>query len=1104
MEPAKSANAPPSPASPPSADLVPVQQFIKSLSECELFPAEEVQAWLADLEPAQGQDTRLLAQTLVKQGRLTRYQAQMLCQGRTKGLVLGNYVILDKVGQGGMGMVFRAQHRRMKRVVALKVLTPAITKNPTAVQRFLREVEAAAKLNHPNIVAAFDADEAQGVHFLVMEFVDGADLAQLVKKQGPLPIDQAVQCVLQAARGLEHAHAAGIIHRDIKPHNLLLASAIGYRPSAIGQKGEPISGLIAEGRQPIAVVKILDMGLARIEGTANAPGQAGAAELTQSGTIMGTCDYMAPEQAMNTKRADQRADIYSLGCTLYYLLTARATYGGETAMEKLMAHQQDPIPSLLQARPEVPQQLETIYQKMLAKKPEERYQSMTEVIAALEGLGSQPSGGDRPSTSCQLPKAGAAELTDDYLRPAALDESQSDLDNPTVGASKSMLVPAGLGGWLQGKGKWLAAAVLGLAALLLLGLAIFRVDTPEGTFVIETDDPQIAVMLDKAGGVIVHDQKTQRKFTLKGSQHRLPTGDYELEVADSSGLAFNTRLFTIKRGENTIVRASFEKATPGGQQPPKQRPVIIDLIPLVDVQKDAVKGTWKSDKRNLVSDIGDDKDISQLRFPYHAPAEYNLQVKFRHHGGNKVNNVYGPFAGKAVGGYFSKRDFKLGKSDSNPIKLLQEIQFNQPYTLKLEVREKSVTAYLDGTRIVEWHPDERDFANLEPAREGKIGLLHWGSRVTYESVQVTEITGQGRFTRPDDPAAKKAAQLQAAVDDAWIKSVQALPPEKQVEAVAAKLMNINPGFHDKVLPFFEFGKVVALDIITEKITDISPVSALRDLQKLKCLPQKSWTKNGKLTNLAPLRGLQLTELNITGNPISDLSPLQGMPLKFLKCGYSLVTDISPLQGMKLEDLDLRNTPVSGLLFLKNLEAAPAVAILRSIKTLKSINNQPAAEFWKKVDAKTTNLEPWHKEVEKMPPEKQVEAVVAKLKELNPGYRGAVKHVIKDGVAVTGLTFAADPGLTDIAPLRALPALASLTIRQTQVSSLAPLAGLQLSYLDCRQTRVTDFAILQTMPLQYLQADIRPERDAAILKAIKTLRLINDQPAAAFWKEVERR
>lgn len=327
-----------------------LEQFVQQLTDSSLIVADELAAFLRDNPAA---DAEQFARALVKRKVLTAYQAQQAYAGKAKSLVLGNYVILDKLGQGGMGMVLKAQHRRMKRTVALKILSPNLTKTKEIVARFHREVQAAARLEHPNIVAAHDADEANGTHFLVLQYVDGEDLSKIVKTRGPLSVEQAVACILQAARGLEYAHKRGIIHRDIKPANLLMD---------------------ADG-----LVKILDMGLARIEGDAGVQ-----AELTQTGAVMGTVDYMAPEQARNTKTADARSDIYSLGISLWYLLVARPAYNGQTLTERLLAHQSDPIPSLCAARNDVPAQLDAVFQKMVAKRGIDRYQTMTEVITALE------------------------------------------------------------------------------------------------------------------------------------------------------------------------------------------------------------------------------------------------------------------------------------------------------------------------------------------------------------------------------------------------------------------------------------------------------------------------------------------------------------------------------------------------------------------------------------------------------------------------------------------------------------------------------------------------------------------------------------------------
>ena len=329
-----------------------LDKFIDRLRESGLIPPAELDALLAEIPTPQKADVEPLARELVKRKKVTVYQVQEIYAGRGSKLNLGNYRILEKLGQGGMGMVLKAEHRRMERIVALKVMSKAAVESPDAVKRFHREVKAAAKLNHPNIVTAFDADEAAGTHFLVMEFVEGTDLSQLVKKSGALAVDKAVTCILQAARGLEYAHENGIVHRDIKPANLLV-----------------------DGR---GNVKILDMGLARIESVGG-----DQAELTGTGQIMGTVDYMAPEQAMNTRKADARADIYSLGISLWFLLTGRAAYDGETVMEKLMAHQTASIPSLAEQAGVSPA-LDAVFKKMVAKQPSDRFQTMSEVIAALE------------------------------------------------------------------------------------------------------------------------------------------------------------------------------------------------------------------------------------------------------------------------------------------------------------------------------------------------------------------------------------------------------------------------------------------------------------------------------------------------------------------------------------------------------------------------------------------------------------------------------------------------------------------------------------------------------------------------------------------------
>ncbi len=264
------------------------------------------------------------------------------------------YRIIEPIGSGGMGVVFKAEHRLMKRTVALKVINRGLTSNANAVARFHQEVQAAASLSHPNIVTAHDAEQAGDAHFLVMEHVEGTSLDRLIAEQGPLPVPGACEVIRQAAWGLQHAHERGMVHRDIKPQNLVI-----------------------ERRE--ARVQILDFGLARL--VSEQP--AGTSGLTKEHTVLGTPDFIAPEQAHDTRSADARSDIYSLGCTLYYLLSARVPFPVESSVLKLSSHMLVKPKPLSALRGDVPQALADVLEKMMAKDPTDRFQTAAEVAESL-------------------------------------------------------------------------------------------------------------------------------------------------------------------------------------------------------------------------------------------------------------------------------------------------------------------------------------------------------------------------------------------------------------------------------------------------------------------------------------------------------------------------------------------------------------------------------------------------------------------------------------------------------------------------------------------------------------------------------------------------
>jgi serine/threonine protein kinase len=297
--------------------------------------------------------SRECALALINDAVLTKFQAKLLLAGKWRNFFLGGkYKVLDHLGSGGMGTVFLCEHRHMRRRVAVKLLPPEKSQAPGSLQRFLREAQAVARLDHPNIIRAHDIDCDGGVHFLVMEFIDGASLQYLVESRGPASVARCVNWICQAASGLQHAHEARLVHRDIKPSNLLLDRA--------------------------GIIKILDLGLARFEHSTD--------QLTQmldSETVLGTADYLAPEQARDSQVSGS-ADIYSLGALSYFLLVGKPPFDGGNVAQKLISHQTK-IPQRIDSlRPEIPSGIADVVAAMLGKYPAERPQSASEVIALLE------------------------------------------------------------------------------------------------------------------------------------------------------------------------------------------------------------------------------------------------------------------------------------------------------------------------------------------------------------------------------------------------------------------------------------------------------------------------------------------------------------------------------------------------------------------------------------------------------------------------------------------------------------------------------------------------------------------------------------------------
>jgi eukaryotic-like serine/threonine-protein kinase len=363
------------------------EELLEIVRKSGVVEEERLQAFLKTLQDSGTTITQPIpfAQRMIREGLITTFQAKQLLSGKWRRFkISGKYKLLELLGAGGMGAVYLCEHIHMKRLVALKVLPADKLKDPSAVERFYREGRASAALDHPNIVRAHDIDQDENLHFLVMEYVDGSSLQDIVAKNGPMDYTRAAHYVRQAAEGLHHAGEAGLVHRDIKPGNLLLDRT--------------------------GTVKILDMGLARFFGAV----KDSVTEKYDERCILGTADYLSPEQAVQSN-VDIRADIYSLGATFYFLLTGRAPFEEGSVNQKLIWHQLKQPTPVTEFRQDVPAELIAVIDKMMAKSPDQRYQTPLEVVEALEpwtmALIDPPPEAEMPRLSPAIPSGPRTQST---------------------------------------------------------------------------------------------------------------------------------------------------------------------------------------------------------------------------------------------------------------------------------------------------------------------------------------------------------------------------------------------------------------------------------------------------------------------------------------------------------------------------------------------------------------------------------------------------------------------------------------------------------------------------------------------------------------------
>jgi eukaryotic-like serine/threonine-protein kinase len=680
---------------------------------------------------------------------------------------LGIYEILGIVGRGGTGVVLCARDTKLLRVVAVKVLAAPLAASGTARQRFAREARAAAAVRDDHVIAIHAVEDQGPVPHLVMEFVEGQNLDALIRQGGRLETREVLRIGTQVAGGLAAAHKQGLVHRDVKPANILLENGVQR-------------------------VKLTDFGLARA---------ADDASLTQSGLIAGTPLYMAPEQAAGDQ-VGPRADLFSLGSVLYEMCTGRPAFRAATAVAVIRRVCDDTPRPVRELNPDVPEPLARLIGRLHAKNP-----------------------ADRPASAAEVADLMARMLADLQGQGQAMTAAEPAPRHPArVGSSRR---------W-----AWAAAAVLLLCAGLGLGeasgvtdvgAAVVRLFTPDGTLVVEVDDPTVSVTVD--GGDVVITGAGAKEIRLKPGQYR--------------------------------VEAS--------------------------------------------------------------------------------------------------RDGKV-------------------------VRQELVAVERNGRRVV---------------------------RVS-KAVEPTEA-------------------------ERWEQAVARMPAEQQVKAVVRRLRELNPAFDGNVTPIIENGVVTGLQLPTDEVADLSPVSALKGLQSLDCSGQQL---KGRLSDLAPLRGLRLTAFECSATRVADLSPLRGMPLTHLFARDTRVVDLSPLQGMPLTMLTLQETGVTSLAPLKGLPVTFLdVSAAGGVSDLGPLRDAP-------------------------------------LEYLNVG----------------------EQPVSDLAPLAGLKSLRRLVLDQTSVSDLTPLRGLGLRELSIRGIPATDLTPLTELPLRGLRLDYRADRER-IVRSLRRLESVNDKPVAEFWQDV---
>jgi serine/threonine protein kinase/Leucine-rich repeat (LRR) protein len=991
------------------------------------------------------------------------------------------YKLLSKLGQGGMGTVYKALHTKLDKVVALKVLAADRMQEAT-VQRFEREMKAIGKLEHPNIVRAMDAGEADGQHYLVMELVDGVDLSRLLRESGPLTIANACELIRQAALGLQEAHEHAMVHRDVKPSNLMLARVAG-------------------GRKPPRV-KILDMGLALLDEQPT-PEQR---ELTGQGQLMGTLDYMAPEQGLDAHDVDIRADIYALGASLYKLLTGKAIYPADkyvSTMQLLMAIANEPAPAINDSRDDVPVELGAVIDRMLAKDPAERFATPVEIVLAMEPyvagcdlaglLDGLPDDQDQ-SISRALPRSTVENLssasgdTTNVMQERATPATGVAIDHgqkTVIEAMPRKVTRARRQKPTNGHVKWIAGS---LAAMVILAAAAFqiRISTGTGELVIISDDPNLKVKIFRNDELVenVELDRNEKRVVVR-------SGTYQVQLdGEYTGVAVMDGEFTLTRDDRQVVRIvqQAEPSDVAATDVPASTPVAATTDP----DRRAAQAVVSAGGRVGILISG------RIAGRWIDSADEVPSPEFKVRGIELLNNQRPLDELLAV---------VSNLSDLGSLDLTNSPSVTDAGIANLKNLPKLSSIKLLGTAVT-------DVSMEHIARFDELELLY---------LQNTSVTDAGALclTRL---AKLKALDLAATkVTDAGMAHVAELAALENVGLGGTRVSRIGLE-HLKRLPNLNALRIQGTDVAGADILVLNQFPQLETL----CVGVKQLSREGgrHISQLPSLRFLTVSQAIRKANYefLANMSNLIGFKFehgKFTDDDLIYIRDLQQLKNVRLWGTQVTDAGLSHLRNLTNLELlelehnyAPVtrvtgqgVAVLREALPKCRIVTDDTVYAWQPTSKQQAVLDA----LAKLPSQDRVQAVSSTLKKFNPGFDGQLDTILSGDdvsnlaltgsnvveiwpvVALTGITSLDISGtaVADLTPLGALTGLKSLKFAETPVRDLGSLRSLkQLKYLDCVGSAVHDLWPLTAMPLTELRCPFVTAYDETAVKVVNSLASLN--------------